>query len=130
MNINIVSFPDIIHDESRKFLFIDPKNKDLQTFVDTVSIIDDLKNYTIYNWSVYHDEKNNPWKGDAEWMLNAASQSEFIYINLENDINSFVPKFLFGWEKTYWTSHKDDVDFFMKMNKNHILTPIDLLLNI
>lgn len=133
-NITVVTYPDVVYDESRKFLLLAPWEEDLQTFINAIAIMDDPDDYTVYHWdhadpATIHlvDPKN------GEWILNTAAQAEKIYINMSHYANEgIISHFLFGWGKSYWSTDFSDaeIELYKKMNKNYVLNPIELLVNI
>jgi len=116
-NINVVTYPDVVYDESRKFLLLAPWEEDLQTFINAIAIMDDPDDYTVYHWD--HVLSNLEQHKDEEWILNVATQAEKIYINMSHYANEgIVSHFLFGWNKSYWsTDYSEELIELYKKNE-------------
>lgn len=126
--INVVTYPDVVYDNSRKFLMLEIHNIDLQVFVDAVAAIDDPEDYTVYQRPYGYTTIS-----EEEWILNMALQSEKIHINLYQTMPSnILSSFLLAWKNSYWSypaCNKDQKEFLIKLNPRYVASPVDLLVN-
>lgn len=134
-NINIITYPDIIYDESIKFLLINPVPPDLDTLINAISTINDEHDYTLYVWDKHVHEL---CIDESIWCLNTATQANKIYINMFYRKNMFY--YLLGWKKTHWSCDstlQTDADnpalypaivLLEQMNPRHVTNLVDILI--
>ena len=123
-NINLITPPDILHNDSIQLLFVSPSG-DLQKEIQKTvfSSVEDSLNVYIYEQPTYD-------KDNVNWLLNVFKQSDITIIDIDNCTEHCrdLLSYMIAKNKTYWLTNNQD-SVYNNLSKNKIYT-LDFLSNI
>lgn len=99
--INLITFPDIIHTDAVSILFINP-SKELKNQFQT-EIIDTFKT----DVNVYYFEEFNASSAHVDWLLNVINLVNVVVLDLDScgpEVKSLA-SFIISKNKTYWLTN-------------------------
>lgn len=115
MKINIVTYPDTLHNSALSIVLVFPTKEILKSLQDNF-LKDFDKDVNIYIFDKLEYEKQ-----EVAWLLNIAKNSNYTIIDVDNTVDYFrnMLSYLIAKENTFWFCKNDD-SIFKHLSSNQI----------
>lgn len=117
MNINLITPPDILHNDNFQLLVVGPSGSLSKEIQNTIfKNANDSLNVYIYDRQEYKGE-------DVDWLLNVFKQSDLVIVDVDNCASHCrdLLSYMIAKEKTYWLTNSQD-SVYNNLSKNKIYT--------